>query len=325
IFIKLLVLCSTLFLYCCNEDTINGTSAKVMPPPHKLPRRELDNLQIKPPEQNEPKPDTLTADEKQKFDVLVNAFNKMIELKLFSDDALQKSQNFLNWLLSTDIPKQKELTNAFTLAYDFLKDKTSLQSNNLTITQFINNALTCNDIFECNPYEIPGRIQIFLSTLLRDTINASNTNEERFQSLKTALLAPSNHVSDLLEEERYERFIEIQLKNDNNRTQALNFLINVLPQDFLLHDMNIDIRPSILKEFFKLDDNGTIKSINDAKLKSILDHINTELNKCNGNETGKNNFRSRIKDYFLKAYQDNTLGATALNNFATAVLSDCQK
>ncbi|UPA16856.1 Mlp family lipoprotein (plasmid) [Borrelia coriaceae] len=165
IFIKLLVLCSTLFLYCCNSDKINDMSDKTIPIPHKLPiitYKGPSNLQTKTRKPPETKTDTLTAentitnkppetrtdtltaentitnkppetrvatlidDEKQKFDVLINAFNKMIELKLLPDDELQKSQNFLNWIRSTDVQKQKELANAFTLAYDFLKDKTSL-------------------------------------------------------------------------------------------------------------------------------------------------------------------------------------------------------
>ncbi|AHH11723.1 Mlp family lipoprotein (plasmid) [Borrelia coriaceae] len=151
IFIKLLVLCSTLFLYCCNSDKINGTSDKTITTPHGLLKKGgADNLQPKPPEQDEKRPDTLTADEKQKFDVLINAFNKVIELKQLPDNALQKSQNFLNWIRSTDIQKQKELANAFTLVYDFLEDKKPTQLKNLTINQLISNILTCAATNQCN-------------------------------------------------------------------------------------------------------------------------------------------------------------------------------
>ncbi|AHH11724.1 hypothetical protein bcCo53_001448 (plasmid) [Borrelia coriaceae] len=170
---------------------------------------------------------------------------------------------------------------------------------------------------------------MFFTDVLHDITLTGSVNEKTFQDLKTELLNPYGHVDLLLGEERYERFIRMQLKNNNNRTQALNFLINALPQYFLLQDMKdmyINIRLFILKEFFVFNDNGTIKSIDDEKLKSILDHIHTELNKCNGNETGKNNFRSRIKDYFLKDHKDTILNVDDIfNNFTTEVLSDCQK
>ncbi|WP_025408980.1 Mlp family lipoprotein [Borrelia coriaceae] len=394
IFIKLLVLCSTLFLYCCNSDKINDMSDKTIPIPHKLPiitykgpsnlqtktrkppETKTDTLtaeitpphtQPKPPEQDETKADTLTTeitpphtqpkppeqdetkadtltiettitnkppetrvatlidDEKQKFDVLINAFNKMIELKRLPDNELQESQNFLNWIRATDVKKQEELANAFTLAYDFLKDKTSQQSNNLTTTQFINNALTCCDTPEYNRNTTTRRIQTFFRNILYGTIKASNNNEERFQDLKTELLRRNNHVNFLLGIERFERKIRMQLKNDNNRTQVFNFLMNALTQD-LTQDMNIYIRSDFSLSFFEFKGNGTVNPTNLEKLKSILDHIHTELNKCNGNETGQTNFGNRIKKYFLKASQDNTLyNDDIFNKFKTEILSDCQK
>ncbi|AHH11571.1 Mlp family lipoprotein (plasmid) [Borrelia coriaceae] len=302
IFTKLLVFYSTILFYCCNSDTINDTSNK----PH---------------EQNEIKPVTLTADEKQKLDVLINAFNKVIELKRLPDDELQKSQNLLNWLGSINVQKQKELANVFTLVYNFLKDKTHSQLNNLTITQFINNALACHDTNECNNLNtLTGRIKLFFIIVLYDITRTSNTNEERFQALKAELLNINKYVISLLGREIYERVIRMQLKNDNNKTQAFNLLINAFPQE-----TDNQIRVKILRHLFELNDNGTIKSINDAKLNSILDHIHTELNKCNGNEDGKNNLKTRIKDYFIQADQDNTLKTTAFNNFSNTVVSSCQQ
>ncbi|AHH11474.1 Mlp family lipoprotein (plasmid) [Borrelia coriaceae] len=319
IFIKLLVLCSTLLLYCCNEDKINGTSAKAIPP-HRTFSKGLDNPQPKPPEQDETRPDTLTADEKQKFDVLINAFNKIIELKLLSDDELQKSQNFLNWIRSTDVSKQKELANDFTTVYEFLKDKKPPQLNNLTITQLINNSLNCQATNQCNDRYTNIRdedIQMFFRNVLYEITLTGSVNEKTFQALKAELLNLTKHVDGLLGGNQYEIMLRIQLKNDNNQTQAFNFLINAFPQD------KRHIAWRALKLLFEFNDNGTTKSIDLENLKSILNHIHTELNKCNGDEAGQNNFRTRITNYFVKAYQDDTLNADTLNNFATKVLSGC--
>ncbi|AHH11629.1 Mlp family lipoprotein (plasmid) [Borrelia coriaceae] len=322
IFIKTLIFCSTLLLYCCNSDKINGTSDKTIPILHKLPKQGENNLQPKAHGKDETRLNTLTDDENQKFDVLINAFNKIIELKRVSDDASQKSQNFLNWIRSTEVQKQKELANAFTIVYEALKDKKPPQLKNLTITQLINNALTCPSIDQCNDTYTnirPPDILMFFRNVLKDTISANNTNAKRFKALKIELLNLNQHVHSLLEGEQYEIMLRMQIKNDNNLTQAFNFLINALPQN------NRYIAWSALKLLFEFNDNGMTKSIDLEKLKSILNHINTELNKCNKNEAGKNNLATSIKDYLVKVDRDNTPGITALNNFATEILSDCQK
>ncbi|WP_025408695.1 Mlp family lipoprotein [Borrelia coriaceae] len=351
IFIKLLVLCSTLFLYCCNSDKINGTSDKTIPKPHKLPNKGPNNLQTKTRKPAETRTDTLTAentitnkppetrtdtltaentitnkppetrvatlidDEKQKFDVLINAFNKVIELKLLPDDELQKSQNFLNWIRSKDVQEQKELANAFTLVYDFLKDTKPSQLNNLTLTQLISNTLTCGATNQCNDtYTNIQDIQMFFTNVLKQASFQKDTNAMIFQALKIELLNPHHHGASSLGKKLYERRIRMQLKNDNNRTQAFNFLINAFPQDMY----------NTIYEILKIAVQHWAYTI---MLDSILDHIHTELNKCNGNEAGKNNLAIRIKDYFVKAEQDNTsyTDHNIFNKFKTEVLSDCQK
>ncbi|WP_420025223.1 Mlp family lipoprotein (plasmid) [Borreliella yangtzensis] len=52
----------------------------------------------------------------------------------------------------------------------------------------------------------------------------------------------------------------------------------------------------------------------ESKIKSALDHIKTELDKCNGNDDGKNNFKTVVGGFF---------SGSDINNFKTEAVSTC--
>ncbi|WP_417903030.1 Mlp family lipoprotein [Borreliella bissettiae] len=50
------------------------------------------------------------------------------------------------------------------------------------------------------------------------------------------------------------------------------------------------------------------------KIKSALEHIKTELDKCNGNDEGKNNFKQVVQGFF---------SGGNIDNFSTGAVSAC--
>ncbi|BDU63464.1 lipoprotein (plasmid) [Candidatus Borrelia fainii] len=58
-------------------------------------------------------------------------------------------------------------------------------------------------------------------------------------------------------------------------------------------------------------------SLDESKIKSALEHIHTELEKCNGNNDGKNTFKQVVQGYF------NTMDDNKLDQFKTNATSAC--
>ncbi|WP_367612069.1 Mlp family lipoprotein [Borreliella kurtenbachii] len=52
----------------------------------------------------------------------------------------------------------------------------------------------------------------------------------------------------------------------------------------------------------------------EGKIKSALEHIKTELDKCNGNDEGKNTFKTTVQGFF---------SGGNIDNFATGAVSTC--
>ncbi|UPA15359.1 Mlp family lipoprotein [Borrelia turicatae] len=59
-------------------------------------------------------------------------------------------------------------------------------------------------------------------------------------------------------------------------------------------------------------------SFDESKIKEALEHINTELEKCNGNDDGKSTFKQVVQGYF------NTMDDNTLNGFKNGATSTCQ-
>ncbi|WP_419250483.1 Mlp family lipoprotein [Borreliella afzelii] len=53
----------------------------------------------------------------------------------------------------------------------------------------------------------------------------------------------------------------------------------------------------------------------ESKIKSALEHIKTQLDKCNGNDEGKNTFKTTVKGFF---------SGGDIDKFATDAVSTCQ-
>ncbi|ABH02348.1 lipoprotein (plasmid) [Borreliella afzelii PKo] len=53
----------------------------------------------------------------------------------------------------------------------------------------------------------------------------------------------------------------------------------------------------------------------ESKIKSALEHIKTQLEKCNGNDGGKNTFKETVKGFF---------SGGDIDKFATDAVSTCQ-
>ncbi|OJH14255.1 hypothetical protein ER70_09820 (plasmid) [Borreliella bissettiae] len=53
----------------------------------------------------------------------------------------------------------------------------------------------------------------------------------------------------------------------------------------------------------------------EGKIKSALDHIKTQLDKCNGNDEGKNTFKTTVQGFFSSG---------DIDKFATDAVSTCQ-
>ncbi|QFI15089.1 Mlp family lipoprotein (plasmid) [Borrelia sp. CA_690] len=60
---------------------------------------------------------------------------------------------------------------------------------------------------------------------------------------------------------------------------------------------------------------GKFLENNEDKIKSALDHIKTELNKCTGNDEGKNIFKAVVKEFFT--------GEEDIDKFKDQVISAC--
>ncbi|AHH11344.1 Mlp family lipoprotein (plasmid) [Borrelia coriaceae] len=212
IFIKLLVLYHTLLLYCCSEYQLNTGSnpdntQSIEPPTLKIQEHRNENTQ-------ESNILTLTNEEKDKFNLLMFAFNKafqelrnMIEAyqngtlnhprDLIEDyqHELNRYTSFVNWL-SKDISKQKELANAFSPIYNLLEKERKLYANNITLEKHISNILTKGRHHYLeeyrNPVDNPVRSFFYhYVTFIR------NTNEEMFEAFKEYIQSNTMIVQSL--------------------------------------------------------------------------------------------------------------------------------
>ncbi|UPA18447.1 Mlp family lipoprotein (plasmid) [Borrelia puertoricensis] len=59
-------------------------------------------------------------------------------------------------------------------------------------------------------------------------------------------------------------------------------------------------------------------TLDEEKIKAALEHIHTELEKCNGNDEGKSTFKQVVKGYFSK------MDESTLNDFKNQATSTCQ-
>ncbi|WP_330730354.1 Mlp family lipoprotein [Borrelia turicatae] len=188
-FIKLLILCSTFFLYCCKKnetDTVQLLNSS---------KETRNGLQKRNP-RNIETVITLTDDEKRKFNSLKNAFNKVLLAPQYqlNKNRLNKCLNFLNWLYGK-IPEQKEIANAFTIAYKFLDEKRKLKASNKDFDIYISDAINyqVNKIENSQGddsgkygYDGINTIYIFFKSTL-EHISNEHSNETMLEHLKKDL------------------------------------------------------------------------------------------------------------------------------------------
>ncbi|WP_418909475.1 Mlp family lipoprotein (plasmid) [Borreliella sinica] len=163
-------------------------------------KRDLDTQ--KPQEEKEKI--TLTPDEEKKFKSLTTAFKYTIEkladqVQGCNNENKSKCTDFFDWL-STDIQKQKELANAFTSVYDFLKSKTGDED----LDTYIKGAIDCQvaNRGNCNHNNKYGNgkndVEQYFRGVAGDIFN-KNGNDEIYQCLKEKLLdnGENGHYSGL--------------------------------------------------------------------------------------------------------------------------------
>ena len=171
---------------------------------------------------------TLTEDEQNKFNILKNSLDK-INLVFTNDlntgkkntnnvltskeaqniETLQKVTirypGFITWLLK-DIPRQKELVNAFDSAYNILENKRKIYASNRTLEQYISDAIDCGFDVSCtknndgnnNKYGQYDKYNNLILVFFKDIlINMTRqyTNEEIFKVFKADL---TNNIVDSL-------------------------------------------------------------------------------------------------------------------------------
>ncbi|WP_373589076.1 Mlp family lipoprotein [Borreliella afzelii] len=89
------------------------------------------------------------------------------------------------------------------------------------------------------------------------------------------------------------------------------------PEELLKAKLNDEQKKQLdwLKE--ALGDNGEFNKLlgnDESKIKSALEHIKTQLDKCNGNDEGKNTFKTTVKGFF---------SGGSIDNFADQAVSNC--
>ncbi|UPA11472.1 Mlp family lipoprotein (plasmid) [Borrelia parkeri] len=299
-YIKLITFCSTVIFYCCDGNklsSVSNTGFKTQFTNIKKPK--IDNQTIKTV--------TLTDDEKEKFDILINGFDKALELdqyfKIDSNFGAKQSPNFLNWLRLIDISKKKELANLFTIVYDFLKDKKPPELNNLTINQFVINTIVCQNKNQCNNTYNKLAINTFFKDTLIAVCGRGKNNEDIFEYLKKELINPTNNVAGLMGEDRI-----IQARFSTTQIQALNFLKETLVTQEA-HKLADIIRANKAKDLLHLSD---------ITIKETLNHIYSEYSKCNKNAAGKTNFQDKLREYF----DNNEVNETTMKQFINTIHSE---
>ncbi|UPA11049.1 Mlp family lipoprotein (plasmid) [Borrelia parkeri] len=111
---------------------------------------------------------------------------------------------------------------------------------------------------------------------------------------------PKSRVKRNLEEqEEVQKTPEEVLREKLNETQKTNL-------DFLKQALGND---DLFNKFLNHDE---------SKIKEALEHINTELEKCNGNDGGKSTFKTVVQGYFSK------MDESTLNGFKEGATSTCQ-
>ncbi|UPA12776.1 Mlp family lipoprotein [Borrelia venezuelensis] len=100
------------------------------------------------------------------------------------------------------------------------------------------------------------------------------------------------------EQEEVQKTPEDALKEKLNDTQKSNL-------DFLKQALGND---DLFNKFLNHDE---------SKIKEALEHINTELEKCNGNDGGKSTFKTVVQGYFSK------MDESTLNGFKEGAVSTC--
>ncbi|AHH05769.1 Mlp family lipoprotein (plasmid) [Borrelia miyamotoi] len=187
-FIYYLILCGTLFLYCCGDRNKSLTSTNSIndnSQPHKSEKIILQ------------KDSTLTPEE-QKFKLLIFAFNKMKNIMEkdfqslnFTSSRIQVERTyteFIPWLLNHP-DKQKELANSFNSFYNFLDEKRQKYANTKTLNAYIADAINAGkDNHENNKYG--AKSENFIWHLFRDTIDSislKDSKEEKFENIKIQL------------------------------------------------------------------------------------------------------------------------------------------
>lgn len=269
---------------------------------------------------------TLSADEQQNFntlkrilDIIIkylqnqlidnpnlktlekNQYQKLQEKQ--SQDIINKYPDFIEWL-SNYPDKQKELANDFSIVYEFLNEKRIQQASNLTNEQLIINTINCdrqlqdNDTCNDKDYMYTNNKNVFFGNNLYFYfynflihMNNTKTNEEIFESMK---LEPYRNIDSLIGKNRYENAIRKTL--NHNQKKGLNFLKEAFFPEIKLHNFLI---------------------LNKNKVKSVLNHIYSEFEKCNSNEQGKDIFKYSINNYF------DVINNKKLDEFQEKVKSGC--
>ncbi|QFP42607.1 Mlp family lipoprotein (plasmid) [Borrelia miyamotoi] len=157
---------------------------------------------------------TLTDVEQNQFNILNIAFDKtnekvnnytnqinngILQMTIKGPRTIERIRNkypgFSKWL-SKNIPKQKELANAFASAYNFIEKKRGIYAPEKTVEQYISNAIDCSFDHSCNNknniknYGFSDTDDNLTSTFFTHiliNITVKDTNEEMFNVLKENL------------------------------------------------------------------------------------------------------------------------------------------
>ncbi|AHH11360.1 Mlp family lipoprotein (plasmid) [Borrelia coriaceae] len=330
-FIKLIIVCHTLLLYCCSGN--NNPTLSSHNPMKQYPTKTQHSSQ--------PKENTLTADEQIKFDTIIQAFNKIIEKdQQLTTEHKEKYKNFENWLLK-DLQKQKELAEHFKYAYNIFENIQPTQAKKTTTKQLIVNTIDCVLSNTCN-----GRNDIYSSKgqsddseKQRQTLTDSfkdllykmfgiphyptkpmeittpnqntNTNEDIFKYLISELIFPASHII------RYNANYNTHNNSTDPSLTALGFNDNQIKtiQEIIIPIFTPKggkIYSSKYIDFMRLSYSIT---------KPILDYINNELSKCNGNQKSIDDFYSLLESY-LGANEINEDTVSKLPNTVTIKCSN---
>ncbi|AFI32090.1 Mlp lipoprotein family-containing protein (plasmid) [Borrelia crocidurae str. Achema] len=219
-----------------------------------------------------------------------------------------KCTNFFNWIL-TDIKKQKELANAFAHVYKFLRKKL-IKSEILDFPQAIVNVIANsyeNEFYDAGTSQDIG---LFFNGVLEEMMqNKNNTNEKLFKFLKKELGGFTHHIIGLMGEEVYEDRL------DKKQQKTLKIFIEILTEKIYKDNR---MKSSLMKRSFL--------QLSDISIKTILNHIDKELSKCNGNDRSKQSLKAPMKKYFDKINiidDEPQLNDEIISDFTKVVISDC--